>query len=96
MDKGGKGIETGGTGVGTNVLGSTPIGGKSCAEEGMAATNARVLGVSGVSPVVEEVRAKTRQRAWMRLLRAVFKYGWKRVLGAKRAWQGMGMGGRNG
>ncbi len=96
MDKGGKGIETGGTGVGTNVLGSTPIGGKSCAEEGMAAKDAGVLGVSGVSPFVEEVRTKTRQRAWVRLLRAIFKYGWKRVLGAKRAWGRMGLGGRDG
>jgi hypothetical protein len=95
MDKSGKGVEAESIGVGTNVLGSAPIGGKSCAEEGMAATNARVLGMSGVSPVVEEVRASTRQRAWMRLLCAVFKYGWKRVLGAKRAWQGMGMGNRD-
>jgi hypothetical protein len=95
VDKSNKGIKAKSIGVGTNVLGAAPIGGKSCAEEGMAATNARVLGMSGVSPVVEEVRASTRQRAWLRLLCSIFKYGWKRVLGAKRAWKRMGLGGRD-
>tara|TARA_Y100000593_G_C4304134_1_gene334900 strand:- start:2105 stop:2395 length:291 start_codon:yes stop_codon:yes gene_type:complete len=84
--------KAGAVGVGKDAVDSRPVGGESCAEEGMAAKDAGVLGMSGIQSIVEKVRAHSRQPAWLRLLRAILKYGWGRVLGAKKAWGSMGVG----
>ena len=92
MDKISAGREAESLGVGKDAVGSRPIGGEACSEEGVAAKDAGMLGVSGIQSIVEKMRSHARQPAWLRLLRAILKHGWKRVLGAKKAWGQMGMG----